>query len=377
MSIQRNTDNSREKTIIRTSIIGISANVFLATFKAIIGLFTGSIAIILDSVNNLSDALSSVITIIGTKLAGKPADKKHPFGHGRVEYLTALVISIIILYAGLTSFIESIKKILNPTIPDYTLISVIIISVAVFVKIFLGLFVQAMGKKVNSDSLIASGKDALMDSIISASTIAAALIFIIFHISLEAYLGVLISLAIIKAGYETLWETISKILGERIDSSLAKEIKNTINSVDKEIYGTYDLVLNNYGPDYHLGSAHIEVPDTWTADKIDQISRKISNEVYKKNGVFMSAIGIYSVNTKEDEAFKIRQKVSEIVMSHKEILQMHGFYIDEEEKTMRFDMIVSFDSLNMQQLFMHVVDDVKTAFPDYDVQVQFDTDISD
>lgn len=377
MSIQRNTDNSREKTIIRTSIIGISANVFLATFKAIIGLFTGSIAIILDSVNNLSDALSSVITIIGTKLAGKPADKKHPFGHGRVEYLTALVISIIILYAGLTSFIESIKKILNPTIPDYTLISVIIISVAVFVKIFLGLFVQAMGKKVNSDSLIASGKDALMDSIISASTIAAALIFIIFHISLEAYLGVLISLAIIKAGYETLWETISKILGERIDSSLAKEIKNTINSVDKEIYGTYDLVLNNYGPDYHLGSAHIEVPDTWTADKIDQISRKISNEVYKKNGVFMSAIGIYSVNTKEDEAFKIRQKVSEIVMSHKEILQMHGFYIDEKEKTMRFDIIVSFDSLNMQQLFMHVVDDVKAAFPDYDVQVQFDTDISD
>ena len=377
MSIQRNTDNSREKTIIRTSIIGISANVFLASFKAIIGLFTGSIAIILDSVNNLSDALSSVITIIGTKLAGKPADKKHPFGHGRVEYLTALVISIIILYAGLTSFIESIKKILNPTIPEYTLISVIIISVAVFVKIFLGLFVQAMGKKVNSDSLIASGKDALMDSIISASTIAAALIFIIFHISLEAYLGVLISLAIIKAGYETLQETISKILGERIDSSLAKEIKNTINSVDKEIYGTYDLVLNNYGPDYHLGSAHIEVPDTWTADKIDQISRKISNEVYKKNGVFMSAIGIYSVNTKEDEAFKIRQKVSEIVMSHKEILQMHGFYIDEEEKTMRFDMIVSFDSLNMQQLFMHVVDDVKAAFPDYDVQVQFDTDISD
>ena len=377
MSIQRNTDNSREKTIIGTSIIGISANVFLATFKAIIGLFTGSIAIILDSVNNLSDALSSVITIIGTKLAGKPADKKHPFGHGRVEYLTALVISIIILYAGLTSFIESIKKILNPTIPEYTLISVIIISVAVFVKIFLGLFVQAMGKKVNSDSLIASGKDALMDSIISASTIAAALIFIIFHISLEAYLGVLISLAIIKAGYETLQETISKILGERIDSSLAKEIKNTINSVDKEIYGTYDLVLNNYGPDYHLGSAHIEVPDTWTADKIDQISRKISNEVYKKNGVFMSAIGIYSVNTKEDEAFKIRQKVSEIVMSHKEILQMHGFYIDEEEKTMRFDMIVSFDSLNMQQLFMHVVDDVKAAFPEYDVQVQFDTDISD
>ncbi len=377
MNQSNNSNISREKSIIRTSIIGIAANLFLSGFKATVGFITGSIAIVLDSVNNLSDALSSVITIIGTKLAGKPADKKHPFGHGRVEYLTALVIAIIILYAGLTSLVESIKKIINPTVPEYTFSAILIISVAVVVKIVLGLYVRATGKKVNSDSLVASGQDALMDSIISASTIAAAIIFIIFHISLEAYLGLIISFAIIKAGYETLQETISKILGERIDAKLAHEIKNTINAVDKEIYGTYDLVLNNYGPDYHLGSAHIEVPDTWSADKIDQVSRKIAAEVYAKHCVAMSAIGIYSVNTKQDSARIIREKVSEIVLSHKEIIQMHGFYIDETEKTMRFDIIVSFDSLNMQQLFTHVVDDVKEAFPDYDVQVQFDTDISD
>ncbi len=377
MNQSNNSNISREKSIIRTSIIGIAANLFLSGFKATVGFITGSIAIVLDSVNNLSDALSSVITIIGTKLAGKPADKKHPFGHGRVEYLTALVIAIIILYAGLTSLVESIKKIINPTVPEYTFSAILIISVAVVVKIVLGLYVRATGKKVNSDSLVASGQDALMDSIISASTIAAAIVFIIFHISLEAYLGLIISFAIIKAGYETLQETISKILGERIDAKLAHEIKNTINAVDKEIYGTYDLVLNNYGPDYHLGSAHIEVPDTWSADKIDQVSRKIAAEVYAKHCVAMSAIGIYSVNTKQDSARIIREKVSEIVLSHKEIIQMHGFYIDETEKTMRFDIIVSFDSLNMQQLFTHVVDDVKEAFPDYDVQVQFDTDISD
>ena len=377
MSQIENTAISREKQIIRTSIVGITANLFLSIFKATVGFITGSIAIVLDSVNNLSDALSSVITIIGTKLAGKPADKKHPFGHGRVEYLTALVIAIIILYAGVTSLVESIKKIINPTIPDYNISAIIIISVAVIVKISLGLYVKAAGKKVNSDSLVASGQDALMDSIISASTIAAALIFIIWHISLEAFLGIIISFAIIKAGIETLRETISKILGERIDSKLAHEIKNTINSCDKEIYGTYDLVLNNYGPDIHLGSAHIEVPDTWNADKIDQVSRKIALEVYLKHNVSMSAIGIYSVNTKQDSAAEIRNRVSEIVMSHKEIIQMHGFYIDEKEKTMRFDIIVSFESINMKQLFMHVVEDVKEAFPDYDVQVQFDTDISD
>ena len=377
MSQIENTGISREKQIIRTSIVGITANLFLSLFKATVGFITGSIAIVLDSVNNLSDALSSVITIIGTKLAGKPADKKHPFGHGRVEYLTALVIAIIILYAGVTSLVESIKKIINPTIPDYNISAIIIISVAVIVKISLGLYVKAAGKKVNSDSLVASSQDALMDSIISASTIAAALVFIIWHISLEAFLGIIISFAIIKAGIETLRETISKILGERIDSKLAHEIKNTINSCDKEIYGTYDLVLNNYGPDVHLGSAHIEVPDTWNADKIDQVSRKIALEVYLKHNVSMSAIGIYSVNTKQDSAAEIRNRVSEIVMSHKEIIQMHGFYIDEKEKTMRFDIIVSFESINMKQLFMHVVEDVKEAFPDYDVQVQFDTDISD
>ena len=368
---------SREKLIVRTSFIGICANIFLSAFKASIGFLSGSIAIVLDSVNNLSDALSSVITIIGTKLAGKPADKKHPFGHGRVEYITAMVIAIIILYAGITSLIESVKKILNPTIPEYSGLSIIILLVAIFIKIALGLFVKAMGKKANSDSLIASGKDALMDSIISASTVAAAFIFIIWKLPVEAYLGVIISIVIIKAGFETLRETISKILGERIESNIAKEIKSTINNVDKEIYGTYDLVLNNYGPDYHLGSAHIEVPDYWTADKIDEVSRKIAAQVYEKNNVVISAIGIYSVNTKENSAAQIRNKVSEIVMSHKEILQMHGFYVDEVAKMMRFDIIVSFDSLDMKQLFIHVVEDVKNAFPDYDVQVQFDTDISD
>ena len=368
---------NREKIIIRTSIIGILANIFLSAFKAFVGIITYSIAIIMDSVNNLSDALSSVITIVGTKLAGKPADKKHPFGHGRVEYLTALVIAVIILYAGLTACIESVKKIINPVTPDYNTASIVIISVAVFVKIVLGLYVKASGKKVNSDSLIASGQDALMDSIISASTIVAAAVFLIWHISLEAYLGVLISFAIIKAGIETLRETISKILGERVDSHLSKDIKRTIISCDKEILGAYDLVLNNYGPDMHVGSAHIEVPDTWSADKIDAMSRKIANEVYVKHGVAMSAIGIYSVNTKENSAAQIRDRVSKIVMEHKEILQMHGFFVDEQAKQMRFDIIVSFESLSMREMFNHVVEDVREAFPDYDVQVQFDIDISD
>ena len=371
------TEMSREKIIIRTSVTGIAANIFLAAFKAFVGFLSNSIAIILDSVNNLSDALSSVVTIIGTKLAGKPADRKHPFGHGRVEYLTALVIAIIILYAGLTSLIESVKKVINPVTPEYTGLSIGIIATAVFVKIILGLFVKKTGKKVNSDSLVASGQDALMDSVISASTILAALIFIFTGLSLEAWLGIIISFAIIKAGYETLHETLSKILGERVEADLSHKIKQTIASVDPEIRGAYDLVLNNYGPDRHIGSVHIEIPDTWTAEKIDAVTRKIADKVYQEHNIAIAAVGIYSINTQNQRLIDIRNEVNKLVRSHKEILQMHGFFIDQKAKIMRFDIIVSFDSLDMEGIYNHVVEDVKKAFPDYTLEVQFDFDISD
>lgn len=368
---------NREKIIVRTSILGITANIALALFKALVGLLSRSIAIILDAVNNLTDALSSVVTIIGTKLAGKPADKKHPFGHGRSEYISALVIAIIIMYAGVTALIESVKKIIAPCEPDYTAKTLVVISVAVVVKIAMGLFVKSTGKRVNSDSLVASGQDAFMDAVISVSTLLAAAIFLIFGISLEAYLGVLISFAIIKSGVDTMRETLSKILGERIDGQMAHAIKKTIASVDPEIKGAFDLVLNNYGPDNHIGSIHIEVPDTWTADKIDTVTRKIAAEVYARHNVAMTAVGIYSVNTKHDSAAKIRSEVSKIVHEHKDIIQMHGFFVDESEKIMRFDLVVSFDSPNMKVMYNHVVTDVREAFPDYDVQVQFDFDISD
>ena len=185
---------TREKTIIRTSIIGIIANVFLAGFKAVIGLMTNSIAIVLDAVNNISDAGSSVITIIGTKLAGKAPDKKHPFGYGRIEYLSAMIISVIVLYAGVTSFVESVKQIIHPETPEYNTVSLVIVAVAVVVKIVLGRYVKSVGEKVNSSSLIDSGEDATLDSIISASTLVAAIIFMITGVSLEAWLGAVISI---------------------------------------------------------------------------------------------------------------------------------------------------------------------------------------
>ena len=368
--------DSREKTIIRTSIIGIVANVFLAVFKAAVGLMSHSIAIVLDAVNNISDAGSSLITIIGTKLAGMEPDKKHPFGYGRIEYLSAMIISVIVLYAGITSFVESVKKILHPETPDYTPVSLIIVAVAVVVKILLGRYVKRVGERVNSDSLINSGKDAMLDAVISASTLAAAVIFLVFHVSLEAWLGALISVVIIKSGIEMLRDTISQILGERNDPELARSIRQTVISFP-EVQGAYDLVLNNYGPDTWNGSIHIEVPDTCSADQLDRLIRSIQTAVYKQHHVILTAIGVYSVNTRDEEVIETRRKVQEIVFSHPHVKQIHGFYLVKEQKSMRFDIVVSFDAKDRRAVYDEVVADVQKAFPGYTLQVAMDTDYAE
>ncbi|MBQ7433190.1 MAG: cation transporter, partial [Lachnospiraceae bacterium] len=274
----------RDKKIIQTSIIGILANVFLAGFKAVVGVLTHSIAVVLDAVNNLSDALSSVITIIGTKLAGKAPDKKHPLGYGRIEYLSAAIISLIVLYAGITSLVESGKKIIYPTTPEYTTVALIIITVAVLVKIVLGRYVKHVGEEVNSNSLIASGEDATLDSIISASTIVAAAIYLIWGLRLEAWLGAVISVIIIKSGFEMLRDTLSEILGERVESDVAKGVKKTLLEFE-DVHGAYDLVLHNYGPDRLIGSVHIEVPDTYSVEKLDALEREIVQKVYETHQV--------------------------------------------------------------------------------------------
>ena len=369
-------ESSREKTIIKTSIIGIIANVFLAGFKAVIGLMTNSIAIVLDAVNNISDAGSSLITIVGTKLAGKEPDKKHPFGYGRIEYLSAMIISVIVLYAGITSFVESVKQIISPKTPEYNTVSLIIVAVAVIVKIVLGRYVKGVGIKVNSDSLINSGADATLDSIISASTLLAAGIFLIFHISLEAWLGAIISVVIIKSGIEMLRDTISQILGERNDKELAKAIYTTVLSFP-DVQGAYDLVLNNYGPDTWNGSIHIEVPDTYSADRLDQLIREITMKVIHEHQVILTAIGVYSVNTKDETIISTKKQVEDIIFSHEYVTQMHGFYLQKEQKTMRFDIVISFNAKERRAVYNEVLADVQKAFPDYELQIALDTDFAE
>ena len=366
---------NREKTIVKTSIIGIITNLFLVGFKAFVGIVSNSIAVILDAVNNLSDALSSVVTIIGAKLGAKQPDKKHPLGYGRIEYISSMIVSALVLYAGITALVESVKKIIHPEKPDYGAVSIIIISAAVVVKLLLGMFVKKQGKKVSSGALVASGSDALFDAVLSLSVLISAIVFIKWHISLEAYVGAVIALFIIKAGFEMMIETLNDIIGKREDAETAKKLREII-CAEEDVLGVYDITLFNYGPNKFYGSLHIELPDTLNVDAVDRITRKIQIDVYKQTGIILTGIGVYSYNTSDDTAAKMRNTILKTVMSHDWALQMHGFYVDTENKNLRFDVVLSFD-IDRNEAVKTLYGEVCELYPDYETLIIPDVDIAD
>ena len=366
----------REKKIVQTSFVGIGTNVALVVFKAIIGFMTNSIAIILDAVNNLTDALSSLITIIGTKLAGKEPDKKHPYGYGRTEYISALLISLLILYAGVTSMVESIKKAITPGESDYTVISLVIIGVAVLAKVFLGIYFEIMGKKTGSESLKASGKDALFDSLISLSTLIAALVALYAHVSIEAYLGIVIALFILKSGFESLFSTMGDIVGKREDVELTKAIRKTVESFPG-VLGAYDLTLHDYGPERKVGDVHLEVDENMNVGDLDKLENQITIAVLQKHKVLLTGISVYAVATHDPETVKLRDGMYGIVKKHPEIKNVHAFHYYKEKNLIRFDMVISFDVKNRKALYQKICDEVKEAYPQYQYYLVLDSDVSD
>ena len=365
----------REKIIIKTSFKGIAVNIILVIFKAIVGFVVNSIAIILDAVNNLSDAISSIITIVGTKLAGKAPDKDHPYGHGRIEYFASIIIAVIILFAGLAALKESIEKIIHPAKADYSIASIVIIIVAIFVKFFFGKYVKKTGEKINSQSLVASGTDALFDSIVSLGTLIAAIVSIFFHISIEGIIGALISVVIIKSSIEMLKETINSVIGYRIDKDLAIKIKERVNKFE-EVEGVYDLILHDYGPTKMMGSLHIQIPDELTARQIDSLTRKIRAVIYSEFGIIVT-IGIYATNISDEESSNIKNSLVEIIKEYPEILQLHGFYLDKESKFISFDLIIGYDAENPNKIRDEVVKKIKEKYVDYNYYAIIDNDFSD
>ena len=368
-------DKSRDRVIIRTSIISIATNVLLAAFKAVVGIVSNSIAVTLDAVNNLSDALSSIITIVGTKLAGRTPTKKHPLGYGRIEYLSAMIVAGIVLYAGITSAVESVKKIIWPEEADYSTVSLIIIAVAVLVKVLLGTYVRRQGRLSNSGSLVASGSDALFDAVLSASVLASALIFLYTGLSLEAWVGALISVFIIKSGIEMMRETLDELLGQRADSELTKQVKKILCE-EPAVSGAYDLVIHNYGPSLNLASVHLELPDTMTVQEVDDITRRLTAKVYKETGILLAGVGVYSCITCNEVAAQVQHEVRRLVLAHDWVLQMHGFYLNAETRQMHFDAVLDF-GIEPAEAQRNLHDELHATFPDYEIYVAIDINVSD
>lgn len=371
--------NTREKKIVTTSVIGILGNLVLVGFKIIIGLLVNAISLISDGINNLTDALSSLITIIGTKIANKKPDKKHPYGHGRFEYLTSLIISVLVIIAGATAIVEAITNLVNgEMIANYNLLSLIIISVGILIKAGLGIFFRIRGKKYESDALKASGTDAIGDVILSTATLVVAIICYFVpdaaKIHLEAYLSIVIGLFIIKAGVEILLEAVSNIIGKRSDQAVINEMKTMVCSFP-QVQGAYDLILNNYGPERIIGSVHIQVDDNMTAKEIHKLTREIQTKAFSEHNVILT-VGIYA-NNDSDDVTNVKKDLLEIVHKHPEVIQTHGFFLDSEKHIVTFDIIIDFKSDNHPQTIENIKGEIKQLHPEYDYYVIEDLDISD
>ena len=221
------------------------------------------------------------------------------------------------------------------------------------------------GKQVKSASLEASGKDAFFDAILSASVLFSAVIQMIWNVSLEAYVGAVISVFIIKSGFGMLVETLDDILGKRVDRELLAEIKKTICE-DGCVSGAFDLILHSYGPETYIGSVHVEVRDTMTAEEIDVMERRIAQNVFLKHGVFLGGIGIYSMNTQNDDIKELRSKITHLVMGHDGVLQIHGFYADIDKKTLSFDVILDYALEDRTRTYDEIRTEIAHEFPDYD-----------
>ena len=265
--------------------------------------------------------------------------------------------------------------IVNGGEPSFDMWSVILISIAVVIKIILGLYFRYVGKKVNSQALRGSGIDALFDAILSLGTLIAIIVFLICQVNIEGWIGIVIGLFMLKSGVDILRESLSSIIGERLDKEKAEEIKKFVCSFP-EVKGAYDLIVNNYGPDKGIGSIHIEVDDALTAKEIHPLTRNISALIYQKFGLIMT-VGIYSSSSSDNEATQIRNKIQQIVLAHEDVKQIHAFYLDNEKQIISFDIIIDFKNKDSALLINNIKEEIQKEYPNYQIIIIEDKDFSD
>ena len=362
---------SRQNLISRTSIISILVNIILAVIKIIIGMITGSLAIISEGVNTATDAISSVIMLAGTKLSGKHPDEKHPFGYGRIEYLTTLVLSILILYTGIEMLKSSIDGLLHPAAMEITYIAIAIVAISAVIKFFLGIYMLKIARQTESASLEAVGEECRNDAFLSIVTILSSVLYLTMHFSIDAIAGLLFAIVILKGGYESLMDTISEILGRAGKEDLAKNIYREIRHTDGIITAA-DLMLHNYGPDNYSGSVNIEIDHKKTIGEIYEVIHELQLRIMHEYHVTM-VFGIYAVDRDHPLMREMRRYIGSFVKNHEHVTSYHALYLSEASQRIYVDLVVDYDLRDWDALEEEFISYMKEAYPENPVELVIET----
>ena len=335
-----------ESTEVRTrygmlaSVVGIFCNVLLFSVKLTIGLILSSLAVTADAFNNLSDAASSIISFIGVKMAGKPADAEHPFGHGRIEYIAALIVSFLVIEVGFTFFKSSISKILHPEEISFDLVPFVILILSILVKLWMAFFNNKLGKRIDSKVMLATAADSLGDVITTSATVLSIIICHFTSINVDAIAGLIVSAIVIWSGISIAKDTLEPLIGERVPAELYQKITDIVESYDG-IVGTHDLIVHNYGPNRSMATIHAEVPNDINIDVSHEIIDKIERDVKKDLNILL-VIHMDPVEMRDEEVLSLREKTSRIVHALDPELNFHDFRVlkENEQRNLIFDLVI-------------------------------------
>ena len=371
-----------EKISVRTaygvlaSIVGIFCNVFLFAVKFAVGLVLHSVSVTADAFNNLSDAGSSIISFVGVKMAEKPADKDHPFGHGRIEYIAALVVSFLVLEVGFTFLKDSFGKILHPETMNFQIVSVVILVLSIAVKLWLGLFNRKLGEKIDSKVMMAVFTDSMGDVITTSATILSLIFFAVTDINIDGIVGVGVALVVMWAGVGIAKDTLEPLIGQAIDPEVYREIKHFVEGYDG-IEGTHDLIVHNYGPGRSMASIHAEVPNDVDIEQSHEIIDRIEREAAKQLGLFL-VIHMDPVETRDKRVLKIRDKTAELLRELDPVCTIHDFRMvhGEHQTNLIFDMVVpiDYDETKKSEISRQLIEKIKAADPRYECVITVESD---
>lgn len=364
--------STRQGVVMTTSAVGIIVNVLLASVKVAIGVLANSIAVISEGINNATDSLSSVITMVGAKLSNKRPTKKHPFGYGRIEYITSLIIAGLIIATAVELLKSSIKLIIEPQDLTVNTLTLIIIAASALVKLWLAWYTIKKGKQVNSGILVAMGTDSRNDCIVSAVTIVSALIFIIFNLSVDAYAGIITSLFIFKAGFDILKDTLANLLGQPVEKETADELYSIIRSTPG-VLNAADMILHNYGPDRYSGSVNIEMDHQMTVEQLYATIHKLQLDIMHQKGITM-VFGIYAVDRDHSEIKQMRQQIANYVRGKEHVISYHALYLEPQTNVIYVDLVVDYELKDWNRLRTDFTEYMHGLYPDNKIELTIETE---